>query len=73
MLGERCELCKAEGVRIVGHHIRKLKDLKKKYRGKGEPPKWVETMIAMRRKTLFVGDECHKKIHNGTYDGDKLT
>ncbi|GAK56565.1 RNA-directed DNA polymerase [Candidatus Vecturithrix granuli] len=73
MLGERCELCKAEGVRIVGHHIRQLNDLKKKYRGKGEPPKWVETMIAMRRKTLFVCDECHKKIHTGTYDGEKLT
>ena len=33
---------------------------------------WVKKMIAIRRKTLFVCDACHRKIHAGTYDGRKL-
>lgn len=72
LLGETCELCGKEGIPVKGHHIRKLKDLKKRYRGKKEPPEWVKKMIAIRRKTLFVCDACHQKIHAGTYDGRKL-
>lgn len=36
--------------------------------GKKEPPAWVKKMVAIRRKTLFVCDACHQKIHAGTYD-----
>lgn len=69
LLNNQCELCGKYG-EVVGHHIRKLKDLKKRGR---ELLGWQKRMIALRRKTLFVCRECHTKIHNGTYDGQKLT
>jgi hypothetical protein len=71
LLANTCELCGHEG-EVEGHHIRKLKDLKKRWAGRKEKPEWVKRMIALHRKTLFVCDECHQKIHNGTYDGKKL-
>jgi hypothetical protein len=67
-----CELCGQEDVALVGHHVRKLKDLKKRWQGK-EKPAWVRKMIAIRRKSLFMCEECHQKIHAGRYDGKKLT
>jgi hypothetical protein len=68
LLAEKCELCGQTG-KVEGHHIHKLKDLQKKTR----PLEiWEQKMIAIRRKTLFVCDACHKKIHNGTYDGRRL-
>ena len=69
LLNNQCELCGKYG-EVAGHHIRKLKDLKK--RGK-ELLGWQKRMMALRRKTLFVCKECHNNIHNGTYDGRKLT
>ncbi len=72
LLAEICELCGLTNVALEGHHIRKLKDLKKKWKGK-EKPKWVEKMIAITRKTLFVCTSCHQSIHVGKYDGRKLT
>jgi hypothetical protein len=69
LLNNQCELCGKYGD-VAGHHIRKLKDLKKRGR---ELLGWQKRMIALRRKTLFVCKECHKKIHGGTYDGRKLT
>jgi hypothetical protein len=71
LLANECELC-GDSTDINVHHIRKLKDLKKRYRGKKEPPEWVKKMIAIRRKTLVVCERCHQQIHNGTYDGTKL-
>ena len=69
LLAGKCELCGKEG-EVIGHHINKLKNLRKKKR---TLETWEKKMIAMRRKSLFVCDACHKKIHNGTYDGRKLT
>jgi hypothetical protein len=71
LLANKCELCGSEA-EVEGHHIKKLKDLKKRYEGRREKPDWVKRMIAIHRKTLFVCRECHKKIHAGTYDGRKL-
>jgi hypothetical protein len=68
MLADKCELCGSEK-RVEAHHIRKLANLKKD--GK-ERPMWIQKMIAMRRKTLFVCQEGHNSIHNGTYDGVAL-
>ena len=73
LLAGNCELCGKTGEKVYGHHIRKLKDLKKSQRGKREVPEWVKRMVAIKRKTLFVCKECHNKIHNGTYDGISLT
>ena len=58
----RCELCDSDD-NIEVHHIRKLKDLKIRWKGRKEKPEWVERMIALQRKTLVVCEECHQKIH----------
>jgi hypothetical protein len=71
MFAEVCELC-GSTEDVQAHHIRKRAELKKKYQGRKEPPKWVKKMIAIRRKTLFVCQQCHNKIHSGTYDGVAL-
>ena len=40
-----CELCGAETDDLQIHHVRKLKDVVKKYRKHGKPvPSWVQTM-----------------------------
>lgn len=69
LLAETCELCGKEASPVEGHHIRKLKNLNK---GK-EKPEWMKRMIEIKRKTLFVCKECHRKIHSGKYDGKRLT
>lgn len=64
----KCELCGKEGTPsdFEVHHIRKLKDLKKKYGKHGkEPPNWVKIMAKMNRKTLVLCKECHNKLHRG--------
>ncbi len=57
---QQCELCGANE-NLEMHHIRKLKDLK------GKEP-WEILMIARRRKTMAVCQQCHKKIHYGKID-----
>lgn len=73
LLINRCELCGSDQD-IQGHHVRKLKDIKQKYRGRKRkhPPKWVEFMIKRNRKVVFVCLKCHIEIHNGKYDGRKV-
>jgi len=62
LLADKCEICGSrESVQV--HHIRALKDLKKR---KGREPLPHETLMAARqRKTLVVCLECHQKIHSG--------
>ena len=59
-----CELC-GSNKNCEVHHVRKLKDVKKRWAGRESKPDWVMRMIAMNRKTLVVCRECHRKIHNG--------
>jgi group II intron reverse transcriptase/maturase len=73
LLADTCELCGKEDVPVHAHHVRKLKDLQERWKGKAEKPKWVLKIIRIKRKTLFVCKECHDKIHAGTYDGRKIT
>jgi len=61
---DQCELCGSQKDCQV-HHIRKLADLKKRWRGRKEKPAWVKRMIALRRKTLVVCRKCHNDIHAG--------
>lgn len=57
-----CELCGCtESRQYEIHHINKLKNLK------GKEP-WEVMMIAKRRKTIVVCYECHKKIHNQSFE-----
>jgi group II intron reverse transcriptase/maturase len=62
LLQETCELCGSKE-NISVHHIRGLKDLKRK--GRREKPLWVQVMAAMRRKTLVVCGYCHWAIETG--------
>lgn len=62
-----CELCGAEHCALEIHHVRKLKDIVKKYRKRGTPmPNWVWLMSYMKRKTLVLCHDCHVNLHNGT-------
>lgn len=57
-----CELCGCtESRQYEIHHVNKLKNLK------GKEP-WEVMMIAKRRKTIVVCYECHKKIHNQSFE-----
>jgi group II intron reverse transcriptase/maturase len=60
----QCELC-GSTERCEVHHVRKLKDLKRRWAGRPEKPKWVKLMIAIHRKTLIVCHQCHMNIHAG--------
>lgn len=71
LLAHQCELCDSTE-QIQVHHLRKLADLKNRYRGRKEKPVWVKRMMARRRKTLVVCTKCHHAIHAGTYDGPKV-
>lgn len=62
LLADTCELCGSTD-RVEVHHIRALKDLKKK--GSKELPLWQEIMAARHRKTLVVCLSCHTTIHHG--------
>jgi hypothetical protein len=64
LLAQTCELCGSHEDCEV-HHIRKLADLKTRWRGRKEKPAWVTAMIALRRKTLIVCHRCHTDIHAG--------
>ena len=57
-----CELC-GSTVKVQVHHVRALKDLRKK--GRAKPPVWVELMARRRRKTLVACASCHADIHAG--------
>ena len=61
-LADTCELC-GSTVKVQVHHIRAMKDLRKK--GRAERPAWVEMMAQRRRKSLVVCASCHADIHAG--------
>lgn len=71
LLANTCEICGSQ-VDVEVHHLKKLKDLQKKWQGRKDKPEWVKKMIAIRRKTLVVCQKCHNDIHGGNYDGKKL-
>jgi len=71
LLANECELC-GSSEKIKVHHVRKLKEVKKKYQGRREPPAWAKFMMARNRKTVVVCHQCHVAIHAGKYDGKKV-
>ncbi len=60
----KCEICGSTN-NVEVHHVRKLADLKKRWAGRREKPRWVKLMIARSRKTLVVCQPCHLDIHHG--------
>ena len=71
LLANECELC-SSSEKIVVHHVHKLKEVKKKYEGRKDPPAWAVFMMERNRKTVVVCHSCHLKIHQGKYDGQKV-
>jgi group II intron reverse transcriptase/maturase len=63
LLAETCELCGSRD-RIQVHHIRALRELKRK--GRSGKPLWAKLMAARRRKTLVLCHRCHVDIHAGS-------
>lgn len=61
---QECQLC-GSSTDCEVHHIRKLSDLKERWKGRKGKPAWVENMIALQRKTLVVCHPCHVDIHAG--------
>ena len=58
---KECEYCGRDDLPLESHHVRKLKNLKKKPNKK----KWEQVMIARNRKTLVICIECHDLLHTG--------
>lgn len=61
LTANKCEQCESTQD-IEVHHVRKLKDLSKRWRNR-EAPTWVKFMIARRRKTIILCRKCHLDIH----------
>ena len=70
LLADACELCGSTD-KVEVHHIRHLKDLNGTHRR--NRPRWMEIMIARRRKTLVTCEQCHEQIHSGKYDGRSIS
>lgn len=66
-----CELC-GETAQLESHHIKAVKSLHKRWKGRKWKPLWVENMIARRIKSIVVCHSCHQKITHGRYDGPRL-
>jgi len=71
LLAGKCELCNCMA-NLEAHHVNKLKNLRKRWQGKRNKPKWVQHMIARRRKTIVVCHACHQQITHGRYDGQRV-
>jgi group II intron reverse transcriptase/maturase len=71
LLANECELCGSTD-KIAVHHVQALKNVRKKYRGRTEPPTWAKLMMERNRKTVVVCHQCHTNIHAGRYDGKKV-
>ncbi len=64
LLANQCELC-GSTTEIEVHHIKSIKELEKRQKGRKPMPIWKVHMIARRRNTLVVCKKCHLKIHHG--------
>jgi len=62
----QCEYC-GKPTDCEVHHVRKLRDIKRKYAKRGkEIPAWVLRMASINRKTLVLCEDCHNRLHKGT-------
>ena len=71
LLANTCELCGSTD-RVASHHVAKLADVKRKHQNRQSKPDWVKFMLARHRKAVVVCHQCHRNIHDGTYDGEKV-
>jgi group II intron reverse transcriptase/maturase len=66
-LGWACCICN-EDHHVEMHHVRHVRKMTNKH-AKG----FTRVMAALNRKQIPVCRECHRRIHNGVYDGLKLS
>lgn len=71
LYADECELCGGRE-HIEVHHIKSIKELKKRSKGRKELPRWKIVMIARQRNTLVLCRSCHRQIHSGKHDGANL-
>lgn len=57
MLTGRCELCGRRIENPIGHHIKRMADVR------NTDEYWKQVMKSKRRKSLMVCSKCNKKIH----------
>ena len=57
-----CELCSRLTKELEVHHIRRMKDVRRKVK-EGSKERWHEVMAYRNRKTLVVCHQCHQHIH----------
>ena len=73
MEAETCEYCERAHVPVQVHHVRKLKDLKKK----SNLQLWEKVMIARSRKTIILcsdgKDSCHSLLHAGKLPDNRFS
>jgi group II intron reverse transcriptase/maturase len=68
-LGRPCCICGESAGQIVMHHVRHIRKLSNKKETTG----FNRVLRAINRKQIPVCEECHRKIHQGTYDSLKLS
>ena len=70
-LGKPCCVCArtAEEVPIVMHHVRHIRKLSNKREAVG----FNHILRMLNRKQIPVCEDCHMKIHQGKYDGLRLS
>jgi hypothetical protein len=70
-LGKPCCICGTSGqdAHIVMHHVRHMRKLSHKRK----PAGFNHILRKLNRKQIPVCEECHRKIHQGSYDGLKLS
>jgi nicotine oxidoreductase len=70
-LGKPCCICgkSAQETQIVMHHVRHLRKLSQKR----EPVGFNQVLRMLNRKQIPVCEPCHQKIHQGHYDGLRLS
>lgn len=60
---DQCEMCQKVTADLEVHHIRRLKDIRRKVKA-GVANRWETVMAARNRKTLVVCQPCHNRIHS---------
>jgi retron-type reverse transcriptase len=70
-LGKPCCICglRDDEGQIVMHHVRHIRKLSHKR----EPTGFNHILRKLNRKQIPVCEQCHHKIHQGAYDGLKLS
>lgn len=66
-LGLPCCIC-FDSVGVAMHHVRHIRKMNEK-QAKG----FTSLLAKLNRKQIPVCRECHRKIHNGSYDGMKVS